>query len=117
MRKYGDGYDWVDVDLKIDPGARQAGSSSQLWRQRYSTGRADGVSEVREVEMAEALRGFFGFLEAWEPSVSREMMSLRLGGRARRTKPGARTYMVVEDPFVTDRVSYELLVYSASNPS
>lgn len=55
--------------------------------------------------MVEALRGFFGFLEAWEPTVSREMMSLRLGGKARRTKPGSKTYMVVEDPFVTDRVS------------
>ncbi|KAL7411083.1 hypothetical protein BDY24DRAFT_147288 [Mrakia frigida] len=104
-RKYGDGYGWVDQDLKIDPGARQGGASCQIWRQRYSTGRADGVSEVREVDMVEALRGFFGFLEAWEPTVSREMMSLRLGGKARRTKPGSKTYMVVEDPFVTDRVS------------
>lgn len=109
-RKYGDGYGWVDVDIKIDPGARQGGSSSQLFRQRYSTGRADGVSEVREVNMLEALRGFFGFLEAWEASASREMMSLRLGGRARRTKPGSRTYMVVEDPFVTDRVSRKHLL-------
>lgn len=77
------------------------------WKQRFSTGRSDGLpaEELVPIGLRKALEGFFGFLEKWEPVAATEMVSLRVGRRTERTRVTPQASMFVEDPFITSKVS------------
>lgn len=75
------------------------------YMQEFSTG---GGIESSRVRCVDALYGFFGWIVEWEPNVSREVVSMRASDDGRMSKREAdfeRTsaYMVVVDPFLTDR--------------
>ena len=58
-------------------------------------------------DLMRVLEGFFGFVEEWEEEIKETTMSLRMKGVVPRHKGrrGKSSYMVVEDPFIRNRVS------------
>ncbi|KAL7411108.1 hypothetical protein BDY24DRAFT_397743 [Mrakia frigida] len=95
------GSGWVDRDLVV-----QSKKGPPLtWKQRFSTGRGDGLpgEELVPISLLQAVEGFYQYVGRWEPMVSTEMVCLRVGGRTKRTRVTPQATMFVEDPFITSK--------------
>ena len=99
-----EGSGWVDRDLIVQS---KKNPTPLNWKQRFSTGRSDGLpaEELVPIGLREALKGFFEFVGRWEKVAATEMVSLRVGKRTKRTRVTPLASMFVEDPFITSKAS------------
>lgn len=113
MRKEGHAGNWIEEELRVPKKRKRKQEEVPYWPQAFATESAGG-SEAEGGDLRELLEGFFAWVAEWRPFAAKEeMASLRapMGGNGRMSRASSAKFaqetalIVVQDPFITDRVS------------